>query len=562
MKSIYIILLSISLASVVSCEGFLEENPPTFISTSNFYQDESQARSGLDAAYNSLDNHSSVTSAYGFSWPMLDLGTDDVSSKLNENNESPDFLSHNISSTLRFINLRQQYAIWWQGISRANYAMENIPNVPDMDDATKNSMVGEARALRALYYLHLVKTFGDVPLMLNYVSTEAQINVDRAPVDDVYDEIIIPDLKFAEEHCEDALHFGRVTKWTAKIILADVYLTRAGWRRTSQGEFVQGDPVNWALARDKALEIIENSPHSLNTVPEVDGLHVTPSYGVAWNNPFTSESMMEVATLAEDGLGSRLSKGCAASNSGVSYWGLFSAQPLLDEGNSSTVSQMRFPGRPGTAGNYIPTPNLYRAFEDGDIRGEWSLMTRYKTADGTEYVIAPVFRKYVDIDYYLGLPETSQFRTNSNFILYRYADALLIYAEAANEAEGSPSDLAYDAVNQIRRRAFEVTDDSRDFSGLSQEEFRTAVWLERRREFNGEVKRRFDLIRTNRLFTATDPSVPNQMDRFWSEEEDSATEYTNMHILYGSAPFPDREWLLPIPQVDITLTGWEQNEGY
>ena len=140
--------------------------------------------------------------------------------------------------------------------------------------------------------------------------------------------------------------------------------------------------------------------------------------------------------------------------------------------------------------------------------------------------------------------------------MYRYADALLIYAEAANEADGSPSTEAYLAVNKIRNRAA-----LGNISDLSQDEFRTAVWKERRLEFNAECKRKFDLVRTNRLATET---ASIQVD--WTTDDGSVNNYSNHNSLYtGNVAWPGNEWLMPIPQAQLELNlenNWLQNKDY
>ncbi|MDD4033657.1 MAG: RagB/SusD family nutrient uptake outer membrane protein [Bacteroidales bacterium] len=550
-------MLFISIFAV-SCEEFLREDPPTFISTSNFYQTASDARTACDAVYKMLQDGTS-NSVYGRWWPAIDLATDDVTSRVNRDNFTAWF-SHTINGSHNWMSSWGQYSSFWTGISRANSVIANVPHI-DMDESMRNAIIGEARALRALYYFHLVRTYGDMPLIVDEIKTKEDFMKPRSDVDEIYSEIIIPDLQFAEAHCVDALHDGHITKWTAKIILADVYLTRAGWRRTSQGEFVKGDDSNWELARNVAKDIIDNSPHSLITDPVVNGQNVIPACGVAWNEafPFSRESMMEIAAINEAGYGSWLSRECAPNGNGVNFWGAANNRPLAEEGINSTVGQMRFPGNPAVVGLYIPTPDLWRAFESGDERRDWALMTRYTTPEGENYLCQPTFRKYVDIDYYLGKENTSFMNTNNNFLLYRFADALLIYAEAANEVSlAMNGDEAYQAVNAIRNRAG-LEDLPED---LSQDDFRKAVWKERRCEFAGECKRRFDLIRTNRLATET---AGIEVSWLPSDNPGAGVAYTNTHVLYGTVSWPNHEWLMPVPTSEIELNkenGWVQNEGY
>ncbi|MDA9069804.1 RagB/SusD family nutrient uptake outer membrane protein [Algibacter sp.] len=545
-------LLFIAICTI-SCEEFLEEDPNVFISNSNFYKTASDARTATDGVYKML-NDGGALSLYGRFWEAIDIATDDVTSRTNRTNFNPWF-EHTINGEHVWFESWNQYQGLWQGISRANDVIQNVPSI-DMDQAEKDAIIGEARALRALFYYHLVRAWGDMPKVTsNY--TLADFSLPRSDVDEIYNEIIIPDLLYAETVCKDELHYGRITKWTAKVILADVYLNRAGWRRTSQGEFVQGDPQNWTLAKNKAKEVIDNSPHSLNTEPIVNGMHTTPAYGVAWyeSQAFSKESMLELASINVSGNGNWITRECGPAGNGAPFWGAGGNKPLEGEGITLNVNQLKFPVVVAV-GFYIPTPDLWNAFEAGDERRDWSLMTRYTTPAGDNFLCQPTFRKYVDIDFYLNAPNTSFQNTNNNIILYRYADALLIYAEAANETDGAPSTEAYTAINDIRDRA-----GLDDLSELSQSEFRNAVWKERRLEFNAECKRKFDLVRTNRLATET---ASIEVD--WKKVNGSLSDYTNRNSLYtGSVAWPENEWLMPIPQSQIELNvdnNWEQNKGY
>lgn len=547
----YIVKLLLISITLVSCSDFLEEEPPTFISATNYFQTEGDARTGVDGVYERMRD------MYSRWWMAIDLYTDDIVSKTNGNNEFNMLGLHTVFPSATLFESYDVYNRWWEGIGRANNVIDKVPAI-DMNEAEKNAIIGEARALRAFYYYNLVRTYGDVPLINSAVLTEEDFMKPREDVNTIYNEIIIPDLLYAGEHCVDGLHDGHITKWTAKVILSEVYLTRAGWRRTSQGIFEQGDASNYALARDMAKDVIDNSPNELNTVASA----TAPAYGTAWEKetPFTKESMLEISYVATANYGNWMTRESRGATTGNNYWGGNNDTPLDGEGNTATVTQMAFPRTPGI-GTYLPTPHLYDEFEDGDQRRDFNLMTRYDTSDGETYLCQPMFRKFVDLDLLTNQEGTHFQYTNNNTILYRYADALLIYAEAQNEADSGPNTDAYEAINQIRRRAFAVTDNSRDLVGLTQEEFRLAVWKERRCEFAGEYKRKFDLIRTNRLTNST-----TNVNLDWTADQNSAKDFRNAYSLYtGSVVWPDNEWLWPIPQSQLELNkenGWVQNEGY
>ncbi len=553
MKNRYYITMLFLLVFAMSCQDYLREEPPTFISSSNFYKNETDARTACDAIYNAL-----AQQIYARWWPIIDLGTDDVTCATNQAGWSP-WLDHTLTGTENWFEAWGQYSGFWVGIGRANSVIANVQKI-EMDETKKNAIIGEARAMRALNYFHLVRTYGDLPLIDREVIEKSDFMKPRSSVNEVYETLIIPDLEYAAANCADALHDGRVTKWTAKVILADVFMTYAGWRRTSQGEFLKGDPKYWTMARDVAKDIIDNSPHSLITTPLVNGKRIFPASAVAWSvySSFTKESMMELGYTGVAGIGSWLSRECG-TGAGTGFWGAnVNARPLVNEGINLTINQMKFPKITGV-GSFIPTPDLWRAFEPGDERRNGGILTRYTTPDGTTYLTQPTFMKYVDFEFMLGVIGTSFQYTNNNFLLYRFADALLIYAEAANEvAPVTANDAAYQAINLLRNRAGLAN----LATGLSQDDFRKAVWHERRCELAGECKRRFDLIRTKRLATET-----AQIALQWlpADNPPYAISFRQSNVLHGTVPFPDREWLMPIPGTEMKLNednNWVQNEGY
>lgn len=550
----HITIIFLMSLGIVSCSDFLEENPRTLIAAENFYNTESDARNAVDGVYASMRN------VYSRWWMCIDLYTDDVVSKKSSNSWTVPMANHTVSPSFQLFNDDQKsgnvYFDWWTGIGRANDVLTNIKDMT-IDQEVINLIAGEARALRAFYYYNLVRAFGDVP----FIVEGSDFEVPRSDVDIIYDDIIIPDLLFAAEHCSDDLHDGHITKWTAKLILSEVYLTRAGTRRTSTGVFVTGDESNYALARDMAKDVIDNSPNTLNLVAS----STAPAYGVAWDqsNTFSKESMLEISYLPIDGIGNWMTREGRASNDGRNYWGAnANAVPELFDAdgnnlnNTATVDELKFP-RTNNSGIYLPTPNLYDEYEDGDERRDFNILTRYDAPSGDIFLTQPMYRKFVDMDVLTGV-EGADFRyAGNNTILYRYADALLIYAEAQNEADGAPNNEAYDAVNRIRNRA--GLDDLTP--NLSQDDFRTAIYKERRCEFAGEYKRKFDLIRTDRLTKATE-----DINIVWTADQGSVKDLSSAHVDFsGQILWPDNEWLWPIPQAQFEINiknGWKQNEGY
>ncbi|WPR73182.1 RagB/SusD family nutrient uptake outer membrane protein [Flavobacterium sp. NG2] len=559
MKNLYKLGLLIAAFLPISCSDILEENPRMVVSNSNFFKTETDCRNATDAIYHAFQNGQSF-SIYGAYWPTIDVGTDDIVTR--DNNNSDEWMTHTIVPEMVFLTNRNQYQYFWKAVSRANDVIKYVPTA-SISDIKKNVFLGEAHALRAFAYYNLVRVWGDMPKVVNSVESTTDFDLPRSSVDEIYNEIIIPDLKFAEENCVNTLHSGRVTKWTAKLILAEVYLTRAGWRRTSQGEKVKGDASNWALARDKAKEIIDGSPHSLITTAVVNGQNITPACGVPWieSKPYSVESMFELGTISIGQTGAWLSRPGSSSNNGAGYWGVRAT--TIPTGYTSNIRDLAWPaaisGALNSNAGFVPSPDLYAAYDEaGDQRRDWLIVTKYITPAGKTILSQPSIRKYMDIDFFLGTSTATFQYTNNNIILYRFADALLIYAEAQNEADGAPNADAYTALNRIRRRAFGVTNTSKDLSGLTQAAFRTAVYKERRLELAGEIKRRFDLIRTDGFFNVNDGTLI----KVWAS---SYNGNFSVNANHGNVKWPDREWLLPIPLTEMNLNisnGWVQNKGY
>ena len=358
--------------------------------------------------------------------------------------------------------------------------------------SSKTELIAEAKFLRALCYYHLVRDFGAVPLRLN--STDGDMA--RTSVSKVY-EAVIADLKDAEKDLPSSITvYGRPSLWGAKIMFAEVYLTL--------GE--------WANARDKAKEVMNSGAHSLVQVAELKD----------WDNLFgptvngTSEEIFSIKYNAAYG------------------W----SWPFYLAWKSDVRSAY---------GAYVLYSDHANPFivnwDDKDMRKQWGVFTTFvdKSSGEIDTLDFPpmCFAKFRD-------PSAPGARASGNdFPMWRYADALLIYAEAASQAEGGPSSAAIDALNQVKRRGYGYPSDSAseiDYpaSGWTAESFRDAVLQERAYEFISEGKRWKDLKRSGK---AKEKILEN----------------------LGKA-VADRYMLWPIPQWEIDanteMSQADQNLGY
>ncbi|MDX9747544.1 MAG: RagB/SusD family nutrient uptake outer membrane protein [Paludibacter sp.] len=552
------ILYAVAGLLLFSCDSFLEEVPKTTISNENFLETEDDVNSAIYPVYRTL----LLQGTYGRYWPIIDVGTDDVGTNSTANGQLG-FANHALDGGQVFFDKSLVWDTWWTGINAANYVIDGLKTM-DVDSVFMKSAEAEMRCMRAFYTFQLVRSWGDVPIMdyfVNSATYEKAKTEPRQPIDSVYKKLIIPDLVHASEHAPSVQAMtGRATKWLARTILAEVYATRAGqWRDSRTGEFKMASETErmryWQNARDAAWSVISPTagcPNSL--VTEKTTTYPNP-YAQNWERNFTKESLLEVGAIGKAGLGSWLTRECWIGINGGNFWGGTNARPF---GGTATVNNMRFTGA-ANVGSFIPRPDLFQKMEPGDLR-RWGLLTRYDEGT-TIYLCQPAFRKYVDFRVATAKPGTSFQYAARNFVIYRYADALLLFAEADNELNG-PTAEGIDAINKIRLRAgLAVLEASKT---ADKSAFRLAIRNERRFELHGECKRRFDLIRWGEFINAT-----QNYSTAWLPADNpkpgggSYMSGTSFIVGAPRAEANEKVHLFPIPLKEMNLhADWYDNKGY
>ncbi|NLR93313.1 RagB/SusD family nutrient uptake outer membrane protein [Flammeovirga sp. SR4] len=526
----------------VSC-NFLEEDPKGYITENDLPQTYEGALSLAMAPY---ENWVSGGNLFGRWFYLWELGTDDMSSQ-----ERPEISGPNANYLLHTANPDEYFyynGIWgplWKGVADCNNAMDKIQKMDgEITDEEKEEIIGELKTNRALYYYFLVRMFGDLPKVtqpMNLLSNLGEIP--RSDAMEIYNEIIIPDLKDAIEVLPESYgtsYAGRFTKTSANVLLAEVYLTMAGWRYTSAGQLLKGDSELYRYAMAYADSAINNNGgfEIFTENEEYENPFEQP-----WRQHFSKESLIEFGNLS--GLG----KGAQAE-------GLQLVAETMDHGAGKFWggNPKKFHG--SATGMYIPTPDLFRAFEEGDKRKDFSMLVKAVDAKGDTCYSPPIYHKLCDPFIYRGEPGFQAADGDINIVLYRIADALLIFAEASNEVNG-PTAKAVEQINKLRRRGG-LTDLS---TSMTKDQFREIIWKERRVETNGEGKRKFDLVRTNRL-----KQLADARDIYYSSSDNP--EYANGQkddILINTIclPYPQHEYIWPIPRPDMLLhDNWKQNYGY
>ncbi len=426
------ILLAVPVILSASCSDWLEEDPKTFISPSSFYQTVEDFDGALKGLYPQGQN----------------LNLTEVFADYNDKPESAEQVGDIWANNpgYGFYAFRNAWSGPYSTIKNANMILESIED-KDFTAETKNRIIGEAKCLRAWSYFTLVQFFGDVPLRDKVVTSDADVAIDRTPQADIY-QFIFDDILDAEQKLpEEAQDMGRVNKWVVKAIMARIYLTSAG--------FPMNQKENYAKAKEKALEVINSGQYSLMLT--FDKVFKTERY--------TAETIWAQLFSAPD-----------------SYSGMHNESSPI--GSQTAL--------------YLPTDAFIASFDKGDMRKEWGIKPEYVNAKGNKVIARTYYNKYINEEYL----EQELPASNTNILtwqtqLIRLAEMYLIAAEAENEINGPAG--AYQYINAIRKRARVDQNDPTnvpDLSGLSQDQFREAVLLERQHELYEEGFAWYDLKRT------------------------------------------------------------------
>lgn len=368
------------------------------------------------------------------------------------------------------------FSIWddfYRLIYRSNLVIDRVPaiNFPTafLTNGTgtsfKSQFIGEAQFLRAFAYFNLVRLFGDVPLRTAEIKSATEINIPRAKVADIYAQIekdltdAAVNLPGSYTNSGNGNERGRVTKWAALGMLADVYLTQK----------------KYTEAKATALRVIQNTNgFRLNTA------YKDNFFPLNGGNENTQESLFEIQ-FSSTGFGPT---GTAPQGQGFS--GLMGPTTDIVGGNPA-LARYRPTDNVSLIGNEPGfTGGLIQEYETGDIR----LTDNFAIGRAGNGAMIYLTKKFYEV----GRGSTG----NGNYPVYRMAEMYLIYAEATNEL-GAPDVQAIDYINQLRRRGFglplNVVAASDIAAVQTQTSFRTIVRSERRKELAMENKRWFDMLR-------------------------------------------------------------------
>ena len=504
MKPIKYITILAVIFLTASCKKFLEEKPTNFITPESPLSSLKVAQAFTNSSYQMLQGAmlGGQPSSYGGNtWNLMEFMTGKANSDLGQTNFNL-FQNLNYNATSFYVDT------WWQnlykGIGYCNQALQSIPNInaAGFTPAMKTNMLAEVHTMRALYYFFLVRMYGAVPNITTVPTDVNALNVPRSPAKNIYDSIIIPDLLIAEKSTlawKDLT--GHVSMGAVESILADVYLTYAG-------AAINGGNNYYAESAKRSLAVINSGAYSL--FPEYTDM-IKPG------NKNTGEFILQVQYAASVPSTNPLTPLTIPNYSGVSKYS--------DE-----------------YGSVYPTPQFYASFPAGDKRAQERqfFYTSYPSAKtgATVTFKGPYIYKWFD-----SVAVTNTVKSDLNYTLYRLADVKLLYAEAANRAEGSPNATAIQQVNDIRARAKLAP-----IGVLTQDAFEKEVWLQRYFELCFENKMWFDMLRTRK--------VHNDITGAWDNFVGHKTVF--------NATFTEKQLLFPVPkqETDVNPNLLPNNTGF
>lgn len=457
-RAIIYILISVSFFACSKEQNFEENN--SFLDTKHAYSAvEALYGQGAPAFYAEVDSKQGPMLAYGgylsgyFSNESASANTiADACCNLSLNSPAIQKLSENITNQCL------------SAIAAADDVIERLLHTEELGVADKDTLLGEARFFRSFNRFYLLKTYGLIPSVTKLKDDSSEESTET--LQESYEQIIA-DLKFAIPVLAEKTfseNKGRITSFAAQALLADVYLTMSGYPLQSN---------RYKEAALVARSLIESGKHSL-------AVHVgTDDEASAYNQLRLSPSNPEYIYVYK----SMRTDAIPLTTFALPYKAASWPEVKLSVTNNA----------------YMPTPNFMKLYNEGDLRAKdrqfFHSFYKYEHEGKTIFELftfTPYFWYREDLVSGDGNP------TEQCVGIYRFAEILLIAAEAVAETEGvTPESVGWLAA--VRSRAFPQIAESQleaELSALSKEEFIREVWLERLRELPFEMKIWVDIQRT------------------------------------------------------------------
>lgn len=499
-----------AMLSLTACDDFLDVDPDSTSANTEFiYNNEGEISTALNGVYaqilsgntfgNNLYKDFQLNSDVDFSTNTSETASGNKPARFDTRSDASNInslwnaLYKGVETANEFIFNLKNSKLYEEkmkteiadGEDNGGVVTEEVPNVTKL-----TQMMGEAKVMRAMFYHELLSYWGDIPF--TFKATYETNNLYPEVTDrQVVSDSLIADLRHAAEWMlsdKDATLDApeRISKEAAYAMIARLALQAGGYSLNHDANDVNGykmtRPSNYKeyyqIARDYAKKVIDAGGHSLNK---------------SFRDVFVDECN-HIATKGDDAI---FEIPFGKDYSGA--WGYAQGPKSEVDANNETDFSNQAWG--STSGN-VRTTRFYRhMFKEGDARrdyvcGTWGYSNQGLPAINFSYTMYN--NKWSKLWNTVGLGKASTGNTGINFAYIRYADVLLMFAEADNEVNGAPTQEAIDAVNQVRRRAYNgVNYELTSAQTATKEDFLKAVLDERKFEFAGENMRWKDLVRNN-----------------------------------------------------------------
>lgn len=513
MKKI-LIVLAMAVLSAGCTKDFLSSAPSDQLSDANFWKTATDATEGVTAIYRQLQNGYQI---YAF-MPETDGMTPNAWIWSGYKNGYAAIAEGNLLPTTT-TPVADKWNELYKGIYLANLALQKLPSV-DMDQTLQQQLTGEALFLRALCYYNLADFYGGVPLVTGVLALGAPL-----PGRNTEDEV----LGFVEAQCDtasqllpptyDAANVGRATRGAALTLKAKAQLL---------GKDYAGAAKTCTAVRDLKVYHLYNDYAGMFTSAAAEN-NAEVIFDVQYNAPALGQGSPQDGLMAPQ---SSFSKG---------WTQIYPTQDLVDSYEMTNGMAITDPGS-----GYDPA----HPYDNRDPRMDYTVVRPGATWRGIPYdqikvgSSASVYLGYLTRKYVLTVDGYNWGDSPLNYIVFRYADVLLMYAEAQNEAVG-PDESVYEAINEVRARP--GVNMPPIPAGKTQAEMREIIRHEDRVEFAMEGTYYSDIRRWGIAKQLMDGRVIKTL---------SGQQVDQWH-------FVDALYLWPVPQSEIDLnTQLTQNPGY
>ena len=519
-----IVALIAGLATATACnDDFLTETPRDFVSPETFYRNEGDALAAVNAAYATfivLPSPFSSDQYLGRNfWMVAEYPTEVVTSRLSATNERSRVDNYHTQFNSSHPYIEGIWAAAYAGINRANSVIARVPAVP-MNATRRDQIVAEAKFLRALHYYFLAGLFGGVPLKLEETREIGAPLTPRATAAQTWAQIE-KDLTEAAAVLPvswGTADYGRATRGAALTLLGKANLHSAQ---------TTGASTDFQDALD-----------AFNSVMGLNVYSLDPNYASLFTgaNERSPEIIFSIQNIAQPGLGGRITE----------WFSPITNPPIYAAGAQNQFQAERrfydsYNARDTLRKNGTWLTSFFNPGANKTVTWTWTSGIQSATNYGST---GPVPRKYLDLDAPDGNME------EPDVILFRYADVLLSAAEAINEISG-PTAEAYTLVNRVLARAMPATATLPVVTltpGLTKEQFRDSLFLQRRYELALEMHGIFD---NRRNWAWSSARLEASMD---SISQRNATPFTSSTTKFDArvpqgrgGKLPEKWKLYPIP---------------